>query len=67
MSYQVLGITKIADSEPQEFTLFLKDAENTQRGYMWRTECGTEEAVRETLTLGGINAPEIDRLILSAK
>jgi hypothetical protein len=67
MSYRVLGITKIADSEPQEFTLFLKDMENTRPGYKGRTECGTEEAVREALTLGGMNAPEIDRLILSAK
>jgi hypothetical protein len=67
MSYRILSVNKIANTDPQEFLLFLKDMENTRPSYVGRTECGTEEDMREALTLGGMNAPEIDRLILSAK
>ena len=67
MSYRVLGLSKVPGSDPQEFALFTKDPENEKAGYIGRTDFGTEEAIREALTLGGMSAPEIDGLIISAK
>ena len=67
MSFHVINLTKVQGTDPQEFQLLVKDTENTKSGYMGTLDYSTEEVVREALTLRGINAPEIDRLILSAK
>ena len=60
MSYRLLGLSKVPDTNPQEFVLFTKDNEDTQPGYVGRTDRGTEEVVREALALGGMSQAEID-------
>jgi hypothetical protein len=65
--FQVLGLQKVAGSDPQLFTLWLKDNENTNKGYVGRTETGTEEVVRGALDKGGMPALKIDQLFASAK
>jgi hypothetical protein len=60
--FQVLGLQKVAGSDPQLFTLWLKDNENTNKGYVGTTETGTEEVVRGALANGGMADPEIDEL-----
>jgi hypothetical protein len=60
MSYHVINLTKVPGTDPQEFQLFVKDTENTKSGYRGRLECGTEEAVREALALGGMAQQQID-------
>jgi hypothetical protein len=67
MSNRVLGFKKVPATDPQKFQLFTKDNENMQPGYEGTTDFGTEEEIREALTLGGMSALEIDLLIDSAK
>ncbi len=59
---QVLGLQKEAGSDPQVFTVFLKDEENDHKGYMWSTETGTEEVLRGALAKGGMPEPKIDEM-----
>jgi hypothetical protein len=59
MSYRVMSLDKLLGTDPQEFQLFLKDTENTKKGYVGRTECGTEEVVRKALALGGMKQQEL--------
>ena len=67
MSFRIMGLTKVAGTEPQEFVLFLKDLENTKPSYIGETEHGTESVLREALTNGGMKEPEIDVLFWQAK
>ncbi len=60
MSFRVMTLNRIPGTDPQEFHLFLKDTENTHKGYLGRSECGTEEVVRRALALGGMEQQEID-------
>jgi len=62
-----MGLTKVAGTEPQEFILFLKDSENMKPGYIGRTEQGTESALREALTNGGMKEREMNVLFMQAK
>ena len=64
---QVLGLCKTANTDPQEFTVVLKDLENTQKGYIQRTEHGAEPAVRTLLKNVGMSEPEVDSLFNHAQ
>jgi len=66
MSFQILGVQKEAGTDPQLFTVWLKDNENAGKGYVGRTETGTEEVVRGALAKGGMADPEIDELFAHA-
>jgi hypothetical protein len=58
--FRVVSLMKTGNSDPQQYTLVMKDLENTQKGYLGRTETGTEETIREALRKGGMPESEID-------
>jgi hypothetical protein len=64
--YQVLGLRKIANTDPQEFEIRLKDKENTKPGYMTTTDSGTETELRTRLKDSGMREPDIERLFKQA-
>ena len=64
--YQVLGLRKIANTDPQEFEIRLKDKENTKPGYMMTTDSGTETELRTRLKDSGMREPDIERLFKQA-
>ena len=66
MSYRVISLVKVPGTDPQEFQLFLKDSDNTHAGYLGHTEYGTEEVVREMLSLGGMDPDEVEIALRSA-
>jgi hypothetical protein len=47
--YQVMGVRKIENTDPQEFEIRLKDKENIKPGYMMTTDNGTEPELRARL------------------
>jgi hypothetical protein len=65
--FRVISLTKDGSADPQLYTLVLKNLENTQRGYLGRTEMGTEEALRAALKNGGMPEAEIDRVFALVK
>jgi len=60
--YQVLGLRKVENTDPQEFEIRLKDKENTKSGYVMTTDYGTESELRARLKEAGMQEPDIDRL-----
>ena len=64
--YQVMGLRKIADTDPQEFEIRLKDKENTKPGYMMTTDSGTEPELRARLKESGMQEADIERLFTQA-
>jgi hypothetical protein len=58
--FLVISLSKVPNTDPQVFTLVLKDTENIRKGYLGRTEHGTETALREALLNGGMPQSEID-------
>jgi hypothetical protein len=58
--FRVISLNKTGNADPQQYTLVMKDLENTQKGYLGRTETGTEEAIRSALKNGGMPESEID-------
>jgi hypothetical protein len=66
MMFQVLGLRKVPDTDPQEYELRLKDKENTKPGYIGRMEYGTEAEVRVMLRDGGMSESDIERLFKQA-
>ena len=64
--YQVLGLRKIENTDPQEFEIRLKDKENTKPGYVMTTDHGTEPVLRASQKEGGMPEPDIDRLFKQA-
>lgn len=64
--YQVMGLRKIEDTDPQEFEIRLKDKENTKPGYMMTTDIGTESELRSRLKEAGMQEPDIERLFKQA-
>ena len=65
--YQVLGLRRVEDTDPQEFEIRLRDTENTKPGYIGlTTDSGTESELRTRLKDGGMNESEINRLFLQA-
>ena len=64
--YQVLGLRKIENTEPQKFEIRMKDKENTKPGYMMTTDYGTESELRARLKEAGMKEPDITRLFTQA-
>lgn len=64
--YQVMGLRKIEDTDPQEFEIRLEDKENTKPGYMMTTDIGTESELRSRLKEAGMQEPDIERLFKQA-
>jgi hypothetical protein len=64
--FQVLGLRRVKDSEPEEFELRLRDTENTKSGYVMTTKYGTEAELREGLKEVGMPDADINRLFLQA-
>jgi hypothetical protein len=64
--YQVLGLRKTQNTEPQQFELQLRDKENLQHGYEMDTLFGTEPELRARLKEAGMVEAEIDRLFWQA-
>ena len=50
---KITNLVKTADTTPPEFTLVLKNSENTKRSYIHTTRRGTESQIRELLRRGG--------------
>jgi len=65
--FNVLGLRKVGNADPQEFELSLKDLENKKPGYLGRTEYGTEAEVRARLKDSGISEFEIEKLFKNAQ
>ena len=59
---KVLGLRKIAYTDPQEYELRLHDPENRKSGYTFETVDGTEDVVRAALKAGGMPEGDIDVL-----
>jgi hypothetical protein len=64
--YQVMGVRKIENTDPQEFEIRLKDKENIKPGYMMTTDNGTEPELRARLKEAGMPDPDIERLFKQA-
>jgi SOS response regulatory protein OraA/RecX len=64
--YQVMGLRKIEDTDPQEFEIRLKDKENTKPGYMMTTDIRTESELRSRLKEAGMQEPDIERIFKQA-
>jgi hypothetical protein len=64
--YQVLGLRKVANTDPQEFEIRLKDNENTKPGYTMTTDYGTEPDLRIRLKDAGMQEADIERLFAQA-
>jgi hypothetical protein len=64
--YQVVGVRKIENTDPQEFEIRLKDKENMKPGYVMTTEYGTEPELRAELKEAGMQQPDIERLFSAA-
>jgi hypothetical protein len=64
--FQVFGLRKVPDTDPQEYELRLKDKENMKPGYIGRMEYGTEAEVRVMLKDGGMSESDVDRLFKQA-
>jgi hypothetical protein len=64
--FQVLGLRKVPNTDPQEYELWLKDKENTKPGYIGRTENGTETEVRAMLKDTGATESDINKLFRQA-
>jgi hypothetical protein len=64
--YQVLGVRKIENTDPQEFEIRLKDKENTKPAYMMTTDNGTEPELRLKLKEAGMLEPDIEGLFKQA-
>jgi len=64
--YQVLGLRKVENTDPQEFEIRLKDKENTKSGYLFTTDNGTEPELRARLKEAGMQEPDINRLFKQA-
>lgn len=60
--YQVLGLRKVENTEPQEFEIRLNDKENTKEGYVMTTAYGTESELRARLKSAGMHDGDIERL-----
>jgi hypothetical protein len=63
---QVLGLQKEPNTDPQQFTLILNDEAKRTKGYIWSTETGTEEDLRDALAKGGMPELTIDDLFAHA-
>jgi len=67
MMFKVLGLTKIAKTDPQLYELRLYDSSKQERpGYAGTIDCGTEDQVRVILEMLGMPKSEIDYLIMTA-
>ena len=64
---RVLGLQKEPDTDPQQFTLILNDEQKVSKGYMWSTETGTENDLREALAKGGMPELTIEDLFAHAE
>jgi hypothetical protein len=64
--YQVLGLRKVQNTEPQTFELVLRDKENTDKGYFMTTKYGTEPEMRARLRDAGMSDGEIELLFQTA-
>jgi len=65
--FKVLGLTKIAKTDPQLYELRLYDSSKQERpGYVGTSDCGTEDQVRVILEMLGMPKSEIDYLIMTA-
>jgi hypothetical protein len=64
--FQVLGMRRVKDTDPQEFEIQLRDTENTTRGYFMTTKYGTEAELRTRLKEAGMPEGDIHRLFLQA-
>ena len=64
--YQVLGLRRLQNTDPQEFEILFKDKANTKMGYVITTDHGTEPELRSRLKEGGILGPDIEKLFGSA-
>jgi hypothetical protein len=67
MAYQIVGLNKVPDTDPQEFMLFYKDLENQKSGYTFSTEHGTQPELHALLKTGGMNDVQISVLFARAK
>lgn len=64
---KVLGLTKIAKTNPQLYELRLCDSSEEGRPeYAGTTECGTEDQVRVILEMLRMPKSDIDYLIMTA-
>ena len=65
--FKVLGLTKIAKTDPQLYELRLYDSsQEGQPGYAGTTECGTEDQMRVVLETLRMPKSDIDYLIITA-
>jgi hypothetical protein len=64
--FQVLGLRKIKDTEPQEFEIQLRDKENVKEGYVMTTNYSTEPELRSRLKDAGMPDGDIERLFSQA-
>lgn len=65
--FEVIGLVKTGTTEPQKFTLVLKDLENTTKGYTQTTKHGTESQLRELLKESGMSDAKINDAFSQAK
>jgi hypothetical protein len=47
--FQLIGLTKVANTDPQKYTLAYRDLEDRTKGYTFSTKHGTEEQLRAAL------------------
>src|SRR6266404_844381 len=57
---RILGLTKVPNTDPQQYELRLHDSENQKSGYIWTTQYGTEDQIRAMLKSGGLTPGEIE-------
>jgi hypothetical protein len=67
MSIQIIGVQKTTHGDLLQFTLIMKDLENTSPGYVWHSETGSEEALRSAMAKAGMPARDIDAWFANAK
>ena len=58
--FKITNLVKTPNTDPQEFTLVLKDLDNTKKGYLHSTEHGTESEMRKLLKSSGVSDTDID-------
>ncbi len=64
--FRVLGLRKIANTEPQKYELTLRDLEDTKPNYVQDTQYGTESELRAMLSDGGMTEPNIEMIFEQA-
>lgn len=57
---KVMGLRKLANTQPQRYELFLYDTAEKTRGYVMTTKYGTEEEIRAMLKNGGMIEGQIE-------